>query len=160
MRRKWTTSPRPDARPIDVIMSDVKMPEMDGEQFVREVRKFNSLIPIIIVSGYSTREHLKAFVQLGVDEFVEKPFEDRHVLQAAFRTVKARLLKEALLGLSRLSFKAYISMQKIESLGQMPEFTQEKAQEKIRLDQYMEAMKAMTHQVLSSEKAMQAGKTS
>ncbi|MCX6128274.1 MAG: response regulator, partial [Proteobacteria bacterium] len=65
---------------FDVIVSDLKMPEMDGEEFVREVRKFNHLIPIIIISGFSSRDNLKTFVQLGVDEFIDKPFNDEMVL--------------------------------------------------------------------------------
>lgn len=39
-------------QPVDLVLLDIKMPEMDGSAFLREVRQFNTSVPIIISTAY------------------------------------------------------------------------------------------------------------
>jgi two-component system chemotaxis response regulator CheY len=57
-----------------VIISDWNMPEMDGLEFVKEVRAKGSKIPIIMVTTNAEKNHVIAALQAGVDDYVVKPF--------------------------------------------------------------------------------------
>lgn len=141
-------------QPIDVILSDLKMPEMDGEQFIRQIRKINQLVPIVVMSGHSSREDLKRFIKLGIDEFIDKPFTIVSVLRAVSRAIKVRSLREALIGISRLSFRAYVSLQKIESLNASSNSTEDAIKEKEHLDKCLAEMRSVTIALLDSERAI------
>lgn len=145
---------------VDVIMTDLLMPQMDGIEFIREVRRFNQWIPIVFISAYSSREHFKTYVALGVDEFIEKPFTYEQVRLVAARTIKARIMRESLLTMSRLCFRAYVSIQKIETLSQSQGMVEERKKEKEHLDQQMEDMKAVTTQLLAIESDLQKDRQS
>lgn len=61
---------------IDLILSDHKMPNMSGEEFlklVREDEKYNCL-PFIMITAESFRENVVKAVQLGVSNYIVKPF--------------------------------------------------------------------------------------
>ncbi|MBP9706862.1 MAG: response regulator [Oligoflexales bacterium] len=136
---------------IDVIFTDLKMPDMNGLEFVTAVRAINELVPIAIVSGNSSREHFKEYIRLGVDAFIEKPFEPNDILSAANRAIRERQLREAVLSLSRLSFRAYVSIEKILSLIPNADASSD---EKSRLDNFMQEIRLATNNLLASEKAL------
>ena len=61
---------------VDLIITDLHMPDMDGIEFVREVRLSEKidLIPVLMItSDYNTDKMLEAY-DAGVDEFMQKPF--------------------------------------------------------------------------------------
>ena len=61
---------------IELLILDVMMPKMDGWEVCREIRK-NSKVPIIMLTAKATEEdELKGF-ELGVDEYISKPFSPR-----------------------------------------------------------------------------------
>lgn len=72
----------------DVIMTDLNMPgEPNGMALVRRIREVRPDTPLIVVSGYPTRERLDECKALGIDDFLTKPFE-----MTFFSSVIARLL--------------------------------------------------------------------
>ena len=61
---------------IDLIILDVMMPKMDGWQVCKEIRQY-SKVPIIMLTAKSDeRDELTGF-ELGVDEYISKPFSPR-----------------------------------------------------------------------------------
>ncbi|MDX2131706.1 MAG: response regulator [Planctomycetota bacterium] len=62
---------------IDLVLLDLNMPVMDGEQFVRELRTLPDLadVTVVIVSTEANRERLDRLRELGVAESLRKPFE-------------------------------------------------------------------------------------
>jgi len=75
---------------VDVIMSDLNMPgEPNGMALIRRIREVRPDTPLIVVSGYPTRERLDECKALGIDDFLTKPFE-----MTFFSSVIARLLAE------------------------------------------------------------------
>ena len=57
----------------DVIITDVRMPQMDGIAFVNACKEKYPALRIIVLSGYSDFEYMKAAIQLGVKDYLLKP---------------------------------------------------------------------------------------
>jgi two-component system, chemotaxis family, chemotaxis protein CheY len=61
---------------VDAILSDINMPEMDGEELLRHLEADESLrqIPVIIISTDGTKTRVERMLQLGARGYVMKPF--------------------------------------------------------------------------------------
>ena len=59
---------------FDLILTDWNMPGMDGLTFVKEVRKADKDIPILMVTTESERERVVTAIQAGVSDYLLKPF--------------------------------------------------------------------------------------
>lgn len=73
----------------DIIITDIKMPIMDGMEFTREVRQFLPDCRIIIITGYDDFEYAKEAIQLGVYEYLLKPIQKDQLLDALNKTVES-----------------------------------------------------------------------
>jgi len=58
-----------------VIITDLKMPEMDGMKLLEKVRKLDSKATVIIVTGYGSIESAVEAIKCGAYDFITKPFE-------------------------------------------------------------------------------------
>ncbi len=63
-----------DLKP-DLVITDVKMPAMDGLEFADEVKKSNPDAEIVILSGYDDFSYAQAAVKLGVSDYLLKPIK-------------------------------------------------------------------------------------
>ena len=63
------------ARPADLVISDLVMPQHGGLETVREIRQSDPKVRILVVSGVigSSAEHLRSAVRLGADRVLPKP---------------------------------------------------------------------------------------
>ena len=59
---------------FDLIITDWNMPVMDGLTLIKEIRKSNTDVPIIMVTTESERERVVAAVQAGASDYLTKPF--------------------------------------------------------------------------------------
>ena len=59
----------------DLIISDIMMPEIDGFEFARTVRKVNQRIPILFMSARDDLPSKKKGFQLGIDDYMVKPVD-------------------------------------------------------------------------------------
>jgi DNA-binding NtrC family response regulator len=67
--------------PIDLVMSDYLMPEMDGISFLAEVKKLRPEVPRIILTGYADKENaIKAINNVGLFQYIEKPWDNDDIL--------------------------------------------------------------------------------
>lgn len=60
---------------IDLILMDIKMPNLDGYSAFTEIRKFNKEIPIVAQTSYSFDEELNKIKKLGFNDFISKPID-------------------------------------------------------------------------------------
>lgn len=60
--------------PFDLCILDVMLPEMDGFQLAREIRKLNTQIPILFLTAKSLKEDKIDGLKLGADDYITKPF--------------------------------------------------------------------------------------
>src|SRR5262245_45835531 len=76
--------------PYDLLIADLKMPGIDGLSVIREAKRLNADIPVIIVTGYSTETAAIEAVNLGVSGYLTKPFRVPQVLTAAAKAIGDR----------------------------------------------------------------------
>jgi two-component system cell cycle sensor histidine kinase/response regulator CckA len=67
---------------VDLIVSDVVMPEMDGPTMLKELRKENPGIKIIFVSGYAEDAFEKSLPDSSQHDFLPKPFTLKQLVSA------------------------------------------------------------------------------
>lgn len=80
---------------FDLLLTDIKMPGIDGLETAREIKKLHPDIVCITMTGFSTMETAIKALRLGVDEFVIKPFAPEELTLAIERALeKERLRKE------------------------------------------------------------------
>lgn len=63
------------SRPIDIVLTDLKMPDMDGRTVLREVKAKGRSIPVIVMTAYGTIENAVAVIQEGAFDYVVKPVD-------------------------------------------------------------------------------------
>ena len=67
--------------PVDLVVSDYLMPEMDGISFLIKVRELVPEVPRIILTGYADKENaIKAINQVGLFQYIEKPWDNEDIL--------------------------------------------------------------------------------
>ena len=86
-----------ETRP-EILITDIRMPEMDGIQLIREVRKLDPNVKITILSGYSDYDYLKAAIRLGVDNYLLKPIDNDELI-SNLRNAVSEIEKEAAVSL-------------------------------------------------------------
>ncbi|MGE3527272.1 MAG: response regulator, partial [Gemmatimonadales bacterium] len=75
-----------------VVLLDVSLPELTGEELLRQIRDLRPGIPVVLSSGHSESEIRRRFADLGVDAVVPKPFLPDELV-AQLKTVAARRRK-------------------------------------------------------------------
>jgi excisionase family DNA binding protein len=73
--------------PYDLLITDLKMPGIDGLTVIREARRLKTDIPVIIITGFSTEASAIEAVNLGVSGYLTKPFRVPRVLAAAAKAL-------------------------------------------------------------------------
>lgn len=64
------------------ILTDVRMPEIDGLELVRRLKAANVDLPVVVMTGHADVPLAIAAMKLGVVDFIEKPFDDEALLGA------------------------------------------------------------------------------
>jgi excisionase family DNA binding protein len=73
--------------PYDLLITDLKMPGVDGLTVIKEARRLKTDIPVIIITGFSTEASAIEAVNLGVSGYLTKPFRVPRVLAAAAKAL-------------------------------------------------------------------------
>ena len=71
----------------DLLIADLKMPGLDGLSLIREAKRLNAEIPVIIITGFSSESSAIEAVNLRVAGYLTKPFRVPQVLAAAARAL-------------------------------------------------------------------------
>lgn len=78
---------------IDLVITDISMPKMDGIEFISQLRKYNKKIHIVFLTGYREFEYAKQGITLGVKEYLLKPINPKELL-SMLNNIKEILDKE------------------------------------------------------------------
>jgi excisionase family DNA binding protein len=71
----------------DLLITDLKMPGVDGLTVIREARRLKTDLPVIIITGFSTEASAIEAVNLGVSGYLTKPFRVPRVLAVAAKAL-------------------------------------------------------------------------
>jgi two-component system response regulator HydG len=78
--------------PIDLVITDLKMPEVDGLSLVRHIQENYKNIGVMMITGYPSIEGAVEAVKFGAEEYLSKPFTDEELFSAVSRVLdKLRL---------------------------------------------------------------------
>lgn len=65
---------------IDLVISDVKMPEMNGDEVLNHVKEHHPGIGVILITGYGSINHAVRTVQKGAFDYITKPFSGAEII--------------------------------------------------------------------------------
>ncbi|HVP68254.1 MAG TPA: sigma-54 dependent transcriptional regulator [Anaeromyxobacteraceae bacterium] len=83
------------ALPVDVVVMDVRMPDVDGLTVLRQAREARPGLPVVIMSGHGSLETVRQAFKLGAFDYLEKPITEKDKLLAAVRNaLRMRTLAE------------------------------------------------------------------
>jgi len=74
-------------RPYDIVLTDIRMPDIGGMRVLRDVKRIKSSLPVVIITGYATTKSAVQAMKLGAADYIEKPFEPEQLLEAVSRAL-------------------------------------------------------------------------
>ena len=74
--------------PFDLVITDIRMPKMNGIEMIRAIKKTHPSQPIIVTSAYNETEYLLQLIELGVDGFITKPLSSEHIFRTLVKNVE------------------------------------------------------------------------
>jgi DNA-binding NtrC family response regulator len=77
---------------FDLLLLDIKMPDIDGIEFLRETRAVSPETEVLIVTGYATIETAVEAMKLGAFDYLEKPVSPPQLIVAAARALERKHL--------------------------------------------------------------------
>ncbi len=80
--------------PVDIVITDLKMPEVSGMELLRIIREMYPHITVIVITGYSTVETAIEAMKLGALDYLPKPFTADQVVVVVNKAVERRALRE------------------------------------------------------------------
>lgn len=143
------------ARP-DVLITDIRMPEMNGIELIRETKKLSWDVKIIILSGFSDYAYLKEAIRLGVESYLLKPI-DNEELVSNLKDVVSNIERDAFVGTQLQQSKELLKSNTLNRLV-AGNIGQEEFREKAAFLQIPIKARLYTCAVCAAEKQPPAGK--
>ncbi len=78
----------------DIVITDVRMPKLNGIELIKKIRNDNPTIPIIITSAYTDKEYLLEAIKLSLVEYIVKPMKENQ-LNTVLKNVAGMLLENS-----------------------------------------------------------------
>ena len=75
---------------MDLILTDLKMPEMDGIQFLSRAKTLRPDAPVILITGFATIDTAVSAIKWGAFDYLRKPFEIKKIYEVVDRALSSR----------------------------------------------------------------------
>ena len=79
---------------VDIVLTDIKMPEMTGIELLEEIRKFNTEVPVILMTAYAELDMAIDAIKNGAFDFLIKPFNSQYLVQCMERATEHNRLRQ------------------------------------------------------------------
>ena len=115
-----------EAAPIDLVITDLKMPEVDGLSLLRHIRENHKDVDVVMITGYPSIDGAVEAVKSGAEEYLAKPFTDQELFVAVERALekaharktveqqppKPFLISHGMIGKSKAMKKVFTAVEK------------------------------------------------
>ncbi|MHB8881474.1 MAG: sigma-54-dependent transcriptional regulator [Thermodesulfovibrionales bacterium] len=79
-----------EEEPFDLVLTDLKMPEIDGIEILRTIKEKWPAVEVIIITGYQTVDTAVKSIKLGAFDYLEKPFTPDGLLSSVAKAFTHR----------------------------------------------------------------------
>ena len=77
----------------DVLMTDFRMPEMDGIELMRKAMEIDPELPVILMTGFADVRGAVEAIRAGAHDYLAKPFDHHEIIRVLLRALRERQLK-------------------------------------------------------------------
>ncbi|MEN8302452.1 MAG: response regulator transcription factor [Campylobacterota bacterium] len=77
-----------DGKYYDIVLTDIKMPKMDGVELTKHIYETNPSQALIVLSAFDDSKYLLPLINLGIEQFLKKPLDFQELLEILLRTSK------------------------------------------------------------------------
>ncbi|GAB5446025.1 sigma-54-dependent transcriptional regulator [Gymnodinialimonas sp.] len=88
--------------PPDLIITDLRMPQMDGIAFLKALRAQGTTLPVVLLTGHGDVGHAVEAIRAGAEDFLEKPYDAAHLLAVLRRTLDAQAARREVARLQKI----------------------------------------------------------
>ena len=82
---------------IDLVLTDIKMPKLDGLGMIKEIRKIDNEIPIIITTAHQETSFLMEAIELNISSYVLKPIDIYKLEESLIKAMESKVLNKKLI---------------------------------------------------------------
>jgi DNA-binding NtrC family response regulator len=80
--------------PVDLMITDLRMPDIDGIELIEMVKQVDDQLPFIIITAYGTIESAVEAMRKGAFDYITKPFRQEQILLTIEKVMKWRRLQK------------------------------------------------------------------
>jgi DNA-binding NtrC family response regulator len=92
---------RLEERPFDLLLLDVSLPDRNGIEMLKDIRRHDPHLPIVLITAYGSIEMARAAFKSGAMDYITKPWSNDELLAQVAQAVEARRLRDENLHLKR-----------------------------------------------------------
>ncbi len=129
---------------VDLIITDIRMPNMDGLAFINKLSESDCKIPVIFISGAADRRDVVNALNLGAYAFLEKPISLELVQVQVRNALQEKWTRDTVIRLSQLNFKAYMAA---SQLGKSRD-EKKRLQLEVRLREILDEITLLQNEIL------------
>jgi len=78
----------------DIVITDLKMPDINGIEFLERIKKINNNVYVVLMTAYSTVSTAVEAMKLGAYDYIEKPFDNEKILLIIERIIELKQVKD------------------------------------------------------------------
>ena len=94
-------------QPVDVVLTDIRMPDMDGLALLQAIKDHDPSITVILMTAYGTIENAVEAIKIGAYDFIQKPFDEDRLIHLLKKGLELnRLVRENTRLMEKLREKA------------------------------------------------------
>ena len=76
--------------PLDLVILDVRLPDVSGVEVLRRVRRIDGTLPVIMITSHGSAETVRTSMRLGAFDYLTKPFDNQYVRRIAREALSTR----------------------------------------------------------------------
>ena len=80
--------------PVDLVVTDVKLPGMDGMEFLQAIKRFNAALPVVVMTAFGSVETAVEAMKAGASNYLLKPFSLEEMRMVVRKELDVRRLRD------------------------------------------------------------------